>query len=191
MSWMQTYHGNRFYPEDVKSSVFCIEDIAHALSNICRFGGHIKKFYSVAQHSVLVADIVRANGGTVEQELWALMHDSAEAYMVDVPTPVKIILKGYKEKEIEVLSAIEKSLGLPRINTSDFATIIKDADSIALITEAEQLVSGDVSEWEVCKSFKAYPKELPYLSPEYAKLDFLDRWHQLQRKLSEKKSILD
>lgn len=179
MGWMQTYYGYRFYPENVAASGFCIEDIAHALSNLCRFGGHAKRFYSVAQHSVLVADIVKAKGGTVEEELWALLHDATEAYMVDVPTPVKAILSGYKEKELEVQHAIQKALELPALKNNTLPHIIKEADGIALITEALQLVNGDVSEWDAYKLFKAHPGRLPSQAPRVARDRFLARWLEI------------
>lgn len=181
MGWMQTRYGNRFYPEDVKASVFCIEDIAHALSNLCRFGGHCTSFYTVAQHSVLVADIVRRNGGTFEQQLWALMHDATEAYMVDVPTPVKVILKGYKEKEDEVMDEIARQLKLP---PGGMPSIVKEADGIALVTEASQLVAGDVTQWEAFKLFKPIDQKIHALNPENAERLFLIRWHELQRWLA-------
>lgn len=182
MSWMQTHSGLRFYPENVSASQFCIEDIAHALSNLCRFGGHSKKFYSVAQHSVLVADIVQANGGTIDQELWALMHDATEAYMVDVPTPVKVILKGYREKENEVQHAIQLAFKLPRLRMNKLPAIIKDADSIALVTEATQLVTGDVKEWEAYKLHEPFPVKLPSLNPKRARAAFLERYYDILRR---------
>lgn len=185
MGWMQTRHGHRFYPEDVKQSTFVIEDIAHALSNLCRFGGHCTQFYSVAEHSVLVAEIVRRLGGTLEQQLWALMHDATEAYMVDVPTPVKVILKGYREKEAEVMEEIASQLKLPS-NLAGLPThsLIHRADAIALVTEAKQLVAGDVSEWEACKLFDPIDIKLKGLHPEAASAAFLARWFDLQRWLS-------
>ncbi len=76
-------------PEKLK-----IEDIAHALSQLCRFGGHSKTFYSVAQHSIAVSYLVPEN-----YALEGLLHDSTEAYMVDLPLPIKRQIKLYKQIE--------------------------------------------------------------------------------------------
>ncbi len=81
---MQTFSRTMFYPLDPHPEDVHIVDIAHALANICRFGGHAKRFYSVAQHSVLVSRIVEP-----EDALHGLMHDAAEAYVGDVVRPIK------------------------------------------------------------------------------------------------------
>src|ERR1019366_9954250 len=80
---IRTYSGVRFKPLDPDPAVG-ISDIAHALANQCRFGGHSSAFYSVAQHSVRVSEICAA-----EDALWGLLHDASEAYLVDVPAPLK------------------------------------------------------------------------------------------------------
>lgn len=77
-----------------------IEDIAHALSMQCRFGAHLKHFYSVAEHSKLVSDI------TTGCKLQALMHDASEAYLMDIPRPIKLRLSNYKEIEEGLMKVI-------------------------------------------------------------------------------------
>ena len=64
-------------------------DIARALANQCRFGGHSRAFYSVAQHSVIVSRLVEERGGDAEDAFAALMHDASEAYLGDMPHPLK------------------------------------------------------------------------------------------------------
>lgn len=81
----------------------CIEDIAHGLSNQCRFGGHLPEFYSVAQHCVLCSELADR-----EYRLQALMHDASEAYLIDIPTPIKRLLTNYKELEDDLMSLIAK-----------------------------------------------------------------------------------
>jgi 5'-nucleotidase len=76
--------------------MFCIEDVAHALSHQCRFGGHLSPFYSVAQHSILCAVYAEAQGLDKKEQLTALMHDSSEAYLVDIPRPIKKRMPEYK-----------------------------------------------------------------------------------------------
>ncbi|MFG0247924.1 MAG: phosphohydrolase, partial [Phycisphaeraceae bacterium JB051] len=80
MSWIQTYTGKAFYPLREDPGIIDIRDIAHALSLQCRFNGHCSDFYSVAQHSVHVSEVVPQAFA-----LWGLLHDAAEAYMSDLP----------------------------------------------------------------------------------------------------------
>jgi uncharacterized protein len=82
--WIQTYTGKQFWPLSPLPEDIVIEDIAHALSMQCRFGGHVRTFYSVAQHSVHVSLLVEP-----QYALWGLLHDAAEAYLVDLPRPIK------------------------------------------------------------------------------------------------------
>lgn len=67
----------------------CIEDIAHALSNMCRYAGHVPKFYSVAEHCVKLSAWMKTDGRPVELQLKGLLHDASEAYCVDIPSPLK------------------------------------------------------------------------------------------------------
>lgn len=86
--------------------MICIEDIAHALSNQCRFGGHLPEFYSVAQHSFLCANLVED-----EYKMQALLHDASEAYILDMPSPIKRQLENYKLIEDKLMSLIAKKFG--------------------------------------------------------------------------------
>ena len=83
--WMQTYTGQKFFPLDPKPEEINIEDIAHALSQMCRFSGHTSTFYSVAQHSILCSRLA----GCEEVAFAALLHDAAEAYVGDMIRPLK------------------------------------------------------------------------------------------------------
>jgi hypothetical protein len=86
--------------------MICIEDIAHALSNQCRFGGHLPEFYSVAQHSLLCCGLAEE-----EYQLQALLHDASEAYLLDIPRPVKQGLSNYKEIENKLMLLIASKFG--------------------------------------------------------------------------------
>lgn len=107
-SWMQTYTGRAFYPYDMRAEDFCIEDIAHALSLLCRYGGHCRKFYSVAEHSLIVSRMVPRN-----MALMGLMHDATEAYLVDMPRPIKVGFPQYKDMEAKIWTLIAERFGLP------------------------------------------------------------------------------
>lgn len=93
--WILTYTGKQFRPLDPEWDMIDIVDIAHALSNTCRFTGHTNTFYSVAQHSYLVSLLCD------DHQLYGLLHDASEAYLCDISTPVKksAIFRGYREAE--------------------------------------------------------------------------------------------
>jgi hypothetical protein len=87
--YIVTYTGRRFHFLDPKIDEISIEDIAHALSNVCRFTGHTKRFYSVAEHSCLVSALC-------DNRLEGLLHDASEAYMSDLSSPLKMLVPDYK-----------------------------------------------------------------------------------------------
>lgn len=103
---IRTYTGLYMNVFEPTLEMICIEDIAHALSHIPRFGGHTKKFYSVAEHCLLLWQ--NANSGL---KLQALMHDASEAYLLDIPSPIKKQLKGYKEMEDRLMNLIAEKYG--------------------------------------------------------------------------------
>lgn len=102
MSYIRTFTGRLVDPVHLKVDDICIEDIAHALSNQCRFSGHVRRFYSVAEHSVRVMKKCKIN------PLKALLHDASEAYLVDLPRPLKYHpeFRFYKVVEANVQDAI-------------------------------------------------------------------------------------
>lgn len=113
-------------------------DIAHALANICRFGGHTRKFYSVAQHSCIVADLVPD-----EHKLAALLHDASEAYCGDMVSPLKLAMPDYREIERRLwLGVCERFQIDPALPPCVF-----DADMIALATERRDLMPTTNTAW--------------------------------------------
>lgn len=135
--WMQTYTGRKFWPMDPRSDEVFIEDIAHSLSLQCRYAGHCERFYSVAEHSVHLARHLRWQG--VEVALWALLHDASEAYLVDVPRPVKGHLVGYKDAEARVMAAVCERFGL----AADMPAVVHDADNRIIGDELANLAPMD------------------------------------------------
>jgi len=114
--FIYTFTGRRFWPMDPRAEDMCIEDIAHALSMLCRYNGHVDRFYSVAEHSMLVYHAVSwIRPGEPALHLQALLHDASEAYLADVPRPVKPYLSNYRTAEREVERAIANAFGLPSI----------------------------------------------------------------------------
>ena len=141
IAWIQTHSGRRFTPTNPNPDAIVIQDIAHALSMQCRFSGHCKYFYSVAQHSVLVSYICDS-----QDALWGLLHDASEAYLVDVPRPLKRSGKfqAYIEFEGKMQEAICRRFGLPMAEPPS----VKKADTALLATEARDLMSPLHSEWD-------------------------------------------
>lgn len=121
--WIQTYTGRKVSFSDPRPEQFCIEDIAHALSQVCRYAGNSRIFYSVAEHSVRVATRLPP-----ELKLAGLLHDAAEAYLGDVPKPAKLLpeLDGFNGLEERIMRCIEQrfhlnlgSLSCPAVNRAD------------------------------------------------------------------------
>lgn len=146
MTWIQTASGGRFDLETPCSADVVLEDLAHALSNLCRFNGHARVFYSVAQHSILVAHHL-GRFGDVEVERAGLLHDAAEAYLGDVTRPLKRILgEPYARLERAVLERVYEALGLPWPDDAVWA-LVKREDLTALMTERRDLLPAPPSPW--------------------------------------------
>lgn len=140
--WIETYTGKKFWPLDPRPEDVCIEDIAHALSLICRFNGHCKHFYSVAHHSVLCCKLASLKGHGPRIRLLALLHDAAEAYVTDIPRPIKGYIEGYKDIENRVQVAILGALGID-LPTKKEKMDVKILDRIMLSTEGKQIMPFD------------------------------------------------
>lgn len=135
---IQTFTGRYVNVLDPDPDTINIEDIAHALSNLCRFSGHVYRFYSVAEHSLNVARILPN-----ELQMCGLLHDASEAYLVDIATPVKSILPDYKRVESNLQKAIAKKFGVPY----PFPKEVHEADRAALVTEAHTLMRIHDGHW--------------------------------------------
>lgn len=169
-----TFSGVRFNlddprPEDVRGA-----DIAHALSRICRYGGHVGEHYSVAQHSTMVAWRVRTtNPGDLELELAALLHDGAEAYVGDVIRPLKrLIGDAYMRLETRVADAVFRAFGLDPALASHAAIVAADMWVYALERRDVAAPPGDL--WDV-PHVELPPERLTPLRAELASCIFYDR----------------
>jgi len=162
--WMETFSGRRVNPLNIRKSDISIKDIAHALSLICRYGGHSKVFYSVAEHSIRVSYVIDP-----EYKLAALLHDSAEAYLGDIIRPLKHNFPEIIEAERRALHTIFLKYGI-KIDTEG-EEAIKRIDNILCATEARDLMSH-VELWG------GLPQPLsgkikPYPDSEVAEVSFL------------------
>lgn len=132
-NWIMLGSGRPFRPFAPDPADIDIADIARALSRICRYGAQTSRFYSVAEHSCLVADFVPAG-----LRLAALLHDAAEAYLGDIPRPIKkhSDMAGWRIAEERVEAAIAQRFGLPA--TMD--PVIKDIDDRIILDEWNALM---------------------------------------------------
>lgn len=156
---IRLYTGKYFNPLEPDPDMIDIEDIAHSLSMQCRFGGHTKIFYSVAEHCMNVS-----LNAPVRHELAGLLHDASEAYLYDIPRPIKRNLIGYKEMEDRLMVVIAQKFGF-QYPLSDH---IKRLDELTLKWEWENLV---------IKYTNVY-KPMP---PHDAKLEFLKLFNSLSK----------
>lgn len=126
----------------------CIEDIAHALSQICRYGGHCAHRYTVAQHSIFVVERLRRRGVGKKIQLAGLLHDASEAYLGDIPRPMKGLLgRSYTILTDRMDAAIHEALDLPFPVTWFHAPEVKDADNWSLFVEAKHLLPSQGINW--------------------------------------------
>jgi hypothetical protein len=159
-------------PEDIH-----LIDIAHGLSNLCRFTGHTARFYSVAQHSVLVSLLIEDPA----LRLVALLHDAAEAYLGDVSSPLKRLLPEYQCIERRFEEVIAERFGFSYGHLAK----VKRADFRALATEKRDLMAShplDAQEWEILKDgkIKPYHQIIDAMLPEMAHNQLIGRYAQVR-----------
>lgn len=193
--WIQTFSGRKFFVFDPRPEDVDIEDIAHGLSNTCRFSGQVSKFYSVAQHSVLVSQCVFLATGSSSLALSSLLHDASEAYTGDFPSPWKKLVLidlpsgtvPFQTCEDRITYTVFRALnahgvlmvGDEVVFDPEPWKVIKRYDKILLATEARDLMRGA----NYCAWRNSLDPEHPPLKnviepvpPEIAESLFLDRW---------------
>ena len=166
---------DRLTPDDVS-----IDVIAHALSNTCRFGGHTREFYSVAEHSVRVAELCPRS-----KKLEGLLHDAAEAYVGDVIRPLKhrvLIRRGDVWHDLASLADYEQRVldvifGKFGVTPGPLSREVAEADDIALESEIDVLIRGR-GRWS----------PLP-LTPEEAKRQFLDAFRTIRADMAAREGV--
>jgi len=168
--WIQTYTGIKFHPLDPQVQDIDINDIAHSLSNKCRYSGHCKKFYSVAEHSVYVSQYVAR-----ESALWGLLHDAGEAYLADVPRPIKPYLVGFSDLEATVMRVICQRFQIEAEEPEEVSRV----DASMLADEMPVLMGKPAAPWDL-----PYPPlgvRIRCLAPEDAKNLFMQRFSEICR----------
>lgn len=176
-AWIQTYTGGVFHPFNPQPEEVHILDIAHALANTCRYGGHTLRFYSVAEHCALLAAYFFANNDTSAARL-ALLHDAAEAYVMDVPSPIKPYIGGYATLEANIEVAVLERFGMFFTPPSVFERVTA-ADRAILHNEKTVLMAPCDKPWNLPGQPLDLPVEVAGLLPDGAKGIFLSMFKSL------------
>lgn len=171
-SFITTYSGISFNPLNPKAEDISSEDIAHALSLLCRANGHFKHFYSVAQHSLNCAKEAKARHYSDRVQFACLLHDASEAYMSDVTRPVKAQLKEYVKIEEDLQNLIFKVYGLGDLTAEERGLVKKIDDEILQYEMA--LLFPHPHELKESKIFIGKDK-FEFLSMERMKAEFIER----------------
>jgi hypothetical protein len=174
--WIETFTGRRFYLLEPTPEQVFIEDIAHALANQCRFTGHVRRFYSVAEHSWHVSHICK-----VDDSRWGLLHDAAEAYICDLSRPLKHcsdlgVL--YQQTEVKIMNAVRERFNL----SNDQPESVHNADRAMLLREKQELLTrlpwgSDKAAWDA--EGLAVDREIHCWNPDVAEEKFLRRFKDL------------
>jgi uncharacterized protein len=172
MTMISTRSGRNVSLLNPSAGQFEIGDIAHGLAQQCRFNGQTSKFYSVAQHSVLVSSILPR-----ELKLAGLLHDAAEAYLGDIVQPLKTLLPEFAEIESRFKVKISERFSLSGLDHPD----IKRADLIALATERRDLMPMEQMDWPVLNGIEAMRIRIQPMAPDAAAKAFLDCFFRLQQ----------
>ena len=175
--YLQTVSGRWVNPFDPDPEQLDAGDIARALANQCRFGGHCRVFYSVAQHSVIVSELVEGRGGDTEDAFAALMHDATEAYLGDMPHPLKHrsqLGRSFREAEGHLEHAIRERFGI-RADVLE----IKRVDR-ALLAAERRAFSAETWHWPELEGVEPLDIELTALSPDDAERAFAGRYAELE-----------
>lgn len=189
---VETFSGAYVDTEFPDPDTIILEDIAHALSMICRYGGHTGRFYSVAEHAVLVSRRLEELGYGRKVCAAGLHHDDAEAYLGDIPRPLKVHLgERYKQLTARMDAAIAVGLKLPTTASCFHLPAVKDADNWALFVEARSLLpskgvnwTSSFEDWDIASRTAAEAaQDPPYwwggLHPTEAEGAFLTRHFEL------------
>lgn len=176
--WMQTYTGRKFWPLDPRAEEVEIEDIAHGLALQCRYAGHCLRFYSVAEHSVLISRWLAGQGHDAEMCLWGLLHDAGEAYVLDMIRPLKGSMPEFRAVEQRVLNAVTERFRMYPV----MPAAVKNADNRILVDEKRQNMQTGLV-WGT-DSLTPLGVTLQWWRPEEAEEAFLADFYRLTQALA-------
>lgn len=178
--YILTYTGVKFYPADPRIEDFNLEDIAHALSHVNRYNGHTIAPYSVAQHAVNVATVLEQLGYSARTRFIGLNHDNPEAYMADIPSPVKQLLPDYAKLEKKLQDMLYEWCGLGKVTDEEYE-IVNLVDKAMFPVECRYVLPHANHPVDPLLENMVI---IPW-SPEKAKAEFIKLWYELKNALSE------
>lgn len=178
LDWIESFTGRRVKPLEPDAGVIDIRDIAHHLSNQCRYSGAVRVHYSVAEHSVRVCELLERQGASRTVRLWGLLHDASEAYLVDLPSPVKHApaMGFYRMAEEAWMLRVCERFGLPY----DEPPQVRTADGILLATEARDLMPFNPEHW-IGLTEAPLPETIKPWHQTSAEREFLAAFEELNR----------
>lgn len=173
--WINTFTGRKFYPLDDEPGEIVLEDIAHALSNLCRYNGHTRKFYSVAEHSVTLVSFASDVVDNEQLERYLLLHDASEAYLSDLPRPLKKLpeFAFYREVEARLQAKIYRRFGLDPVEPA----MVRELDTRIQGNEAHALMAVH-PDWKTPEPLDLIGEPRGW-EPDEAKVQFLGWAHLL------------
>lgn len=172
--WVQTHSGKKFHFLEPHHDEIDIEDIAHALSHQCRFNGHVERFYSVAEHCYHMCLCFSKKEG-----LAALLHDASEAYISDIPAPLKRFLPDYQKIENSIQNAIYSKWNV--LVGKELNDRIESMDKAILLTEKMHVLNKAL-DWGIEDKVRPIPIRIDFLSQAEVKREFLNLFYSLLRK---------
>lgn len=171
MTWILLRSGHPFDLQNPTPDMIRPVDIAYALARICRFTGHTREHYSVAQHSLHVAELVPP-----EHRLEALLHDAAEAYIGDMASPLKAMLPDYQKIEARIWSVICQRFCIDET----LPECVKKADLIMLATERRDLMPFNGAQWDCLDGIEPLAKTIIPLTAMEARTAYLNQLYELR-----------
>jgi len=182
--WIHTASGLEMYPLDPKPEEIDIRDIARSLSMICRYGGHVLKFYSVAEHCCFVSDLC-LSAGYKPIALWGLLHDASEAYLGDIVRPLKhsrAFSEVYQPMESKLMAVIAKKY----LHSLPEPELVTYFDNLVLGTEVKQVKVAISKAWVQTTANGKLADPIPWRwelgwDPETAEQEFLLRFSRLSK----------
>lgn len=185
--WIQTYTGARFYPLEPDLDLIRIADIAHSLSMQCRYTGHTARFYSVAEHSLILAKEFHTGW---HYRLVALLHDATEAYLSDIPRPLKYLpeFAFYRHAEDRLQEMIFDKFC--KFRWQDTITGIKKSDTLLLAQECHVplIMAGGCEGFDLVETH-GYTPNIQYLPPEAAERAFIAEYTRLSEMMRERTKV--
>ena len=179
--YLLTFSGKQFYVADPQPDSILIEDIAHGLSNLCRFVGAVKSFYSVAQHSLLVEEeverVIGKDDWTVVVRLKALIHDAPEYITNDCARPVRRMIPAFNRLDSRIWNVVCQKFNLE----PKWESVIADADDTILLAERRDLLVPSSYHWVEQDKHQASAKKIVPMTPGQAEIKFLEKFYQLQK----------